>query len=205
MSSPAVEVTRSQSPARSVEPTRRRLTERQGAVVQNLLDAGVDEVRAEGYEGLTIRNVARRAGVAPATAYTYFASKDHLVAEIFWRRLAALPLEPVDRRRTPAHRVGSALRGVGLLVADEPEVAAACTAALLASDPDVKHLRDRIGADIHGRLEAALGADADPRILRALDIAYSGALLHAGMGHLRYEDLADRLTEVAELLLASAR
>ena len=26
--------------------------------------------------------VARRAGVAPATAYTYFASKEHLVAEV---------------------------------------------------------------------------------------------------------------------------
>ena len=51
-----------------VEPTRRRLSERQSVVVQGLLDAAVDELRATGYEGLTVRNVARRAGVAPATA-----------------------------------------------------------------------------------------------------------------------------------------
>ena len=188
----------------STQPTRRRLTERQGAMVQGLLDAGVDEVRAGGYEGLTVRNVARRAGVAPATAYTYFASKDHLVAEIFWRRLAALPPAAVDHRRRAAVRVGIALREVGLLVADEPELAAACTAALLASDPNVKHLRDRIGVDIHQRIEAALGPAVDPRIVQALDIAYSGALLQAGMGHLRYTDLADRLSEIAGFILDGA-
>ena len=37
---------------------------------------------------------SRRAGVAPATAYTYFSSKSHLVAEVFWRRLSAGVLEP---------------------------------------------------------------------------------------------------------------
>ena len=48
-----------------------------------------------GYDGLTVRTVARRAGVAPATAYTYFASKDHLLAEVLWRRLQALPVPSV--------------------------------------------------------------------------------------------------------------
>ena len=33
--------------------------------------------------------VAARAGVSPATAYTYFASKDHLFAELFWRLVEA--------------------------------------------------------------------------------------------------------------------
>ena len=75
--------------ALSTEPTRRRLTERQAHTVERLTVAAVDEVRVVGYDGLTVRNVARRAGVAPATAYTYFASKDHLVAEVFWRRLAS--------------------------------------------------------------------------------------------------------------------
>ena len=34
--------------------------------------------------------MARRAGVAPATAYTYFASKEHLVTEVFWQRVREL-------------------------------------------------------------------------------------------------------------------
>src|SRR5919198_6181137 len=70
----------------TTEPTRRRLTERQAETVRRLTEAAVVEVRETGYEGLTVRNVARRAGVAPATAYTYFASKNHLITEIFWRR-----------------------------------------------------------------------------------------------------------------------
>ena len=47
-------------------------------MVHRLVDAAVEELHRTGYEGLSVRNVAKRAGVAPATAYTYFSSKDHL-------------------------------------------------------------------------------------------------------------------------------
>ena len=40
--------------------------------------------------------VAAEAGVGAATAYTYFSSKEHLVAEVFWRRLAASPVPATD-------------------------------------------------------------------------------------------------------------
>jgi len=187
--------------APAVGPSRRRLTGRQADTVQRLAEATVEEVRARGYEGLTVRIVARRAGVAPATAYTYFASKDHLIAEVFWRRLQALPEVRVDRRRGAAVRIADALRDVGLLVADEPELAAACTAAMLATDPDVKHLRDRIGARLRERLATALGDDGDPAVLRVLELAFSGAMLSAGMGHLAYGDVVDRMSEAVALLV----
>jgi AcrR family transcriptional regulator len=79
------------SDAPVLEATRRRLTERQAEVVQQLIDATAAEVDEDGYAGLTVRNVARRAGVAPATAYNYFSSKDHLLAELLWRRMTAMP------------------------------------------------------------------------------------------------------------------
>lgn len=193
------------APTPSTEGTRRHLSARQAQTVQNLAAAAVDELRAVGYDGLTVRNVARRAGVAPATAYTYFASREHLVTEVFWRRLQALPDSPVDRRRTPAHRVAATLTDLALLVADEPEVAVACSAAMLANDPDVAALRLRIGIDMRRRCEAALGDDATEPILRSLDLAITGALVHAGMGHLTYDELPGRLAEAAELLLDGAR
>ena len=56
--------------------------------MRRLTEAGVEEVRQAGSENLSIRDIARRAGVAAATAYTYFGSKDHLLTEIFWRRLS---------------------------------------------------------------------------------------------------------------------
>ena len=185
----------------STESTRRRLSSRQAATVQRLAEAALDELRDQGYDGLTVRNVARRAGVAPATAYTYFASREHLVTELFWRRLAALPETPVDRRRTPAARASATLGDLALLVADEPELAAACTVAMLATDPDVRLLRDRIGAEMHRRLVLALGEGADPAVFRALELATFGALVEAGTGHLSYEDLPALLSEVADLVL----
>ena len=142
-----------------------------------------------------------RAGVAPATAYNYFASREHLVTEVFWRRLEALPETRIDRRRTAASRAAATLAEMALLVADEPELAAACTAAMLSNDPDVKVLRDRIGLTWRLRLQAALGDDADPAVLRSLEFAVSGAMLQAGMGHLDYTDLPDQLARTAELVV----
>src|SRR4029453_16090430 len=86
------------------EAPRRRLTPRQAATVDRLAAAVVDELATAGYDDLTVRTVARRAGVAPATAYTYFTSKAHLVAEVFWRRLRALSATRPEHVPPPAHR-----------------------------------------------------------------------------------------------------
>lgn len=183
----------------TTESTRRRLTERQADTVRRLTDAAVAEVREAGYEGLTVRNVARRAGVAPATAYTYFASKNHLITEVFWRRLSALP--PVRAAGNQRERVVAVLREIALLVSDEPELAAACTTSMLGTDPDVRELRMRIGIAIRERLGTALGEGADAKVLGALELAYAGALVHAGMGYTSYARMADRLAEMAELIV----
>jgi AcrR family transcriptional regulator len=184
-------------------PARRGSPEGRSDRVDALVEATVAELRANGYEGLTVRNAARRAGVAPATAYTYFASKDHLVAEVFWRRLQTLEPAPVDGRQTARTRVSGALRALALLIAAEPELAAASTTAILAPDPDVQRLRNRIGAAFNAHLADALGDDADPAVLRALNLALAGALLQAGMGYFTYADLADRMDEVAGLIVGT--
>jgi AcrR family transcriptional regulator len=185
----------------AAELPRRLPTERQAKIVQRLTQAAVREIRSRGYDGFTVRNVAARAGVAPATAYTYFASKDHLIAEVFWRRIRALPDLRVDGRRAPSVRVEAALRDLTSLLADEPELAAASTTAMLASDPDVKHIRDRVGAEIRRRLEVALGDDDGEAVLTALELAVAGAMIRAGMGHLSYAELPQRIADVAALLL----
>lgn len=193
------------STSTSAEPTRRRLSARQAETVQRLSEAAVEALRDEAYDELTVRNVARRAGVAPATAYTYFASKEHLVTEVFWRWFERLLAENEpgedSTTGTSAGRVGDFLEELALLVAGEPQVAAACTTAMLAPDPEVKLLRDRIGGAIHNRLAAALGPGADPAVLRTLDLIVTGALVQAGMGHVAYEDLPDQLRQIAALVV----
>jgi hypothetical protein len=90
-------------------------------------------------------------------------------------------------------------------MADDPLLAAACTTALLGAGPDVRALRVRFGAELHARIASALGPDADPTTLLGLDLAYSGAMLWAGMGHLPYAAVPDALADVARVLLEGVR
>jgi len=189
----------------SSEPTRRRLSERQAHTVHRLALAAVEELRERGYAGLTIRNVARRAGIAPATAYNYFTSKDHLVTEIFWRRIQALPEPPITAESSQARRVITVLEQVARILADEPELAAAAATATLAPDPDVKHLRELIGADIRRRLVNALGGRADPNVVTTLEMILSGAMVRAGTGHATYEELPGLLARTCTVVLGGER
>jgi AcrR family transcriptional regulator len=184
-----------------VEAPRRHLSERQRGLVDRLVAATAAEVEEKGYDALTVRAIAKRAAVAPATAYTYFSSKDHLLGELMWRRMQALPPPLVDLNRPVAERVADVVRDMGLGTADSPAVVAACSTALLGSGPDVARVRVQIGKEIRRRLEAALGPGSDPRVLRVLEITYIGAMLTAGMGHLDFAELPGRLAEAAALLV----
>jgi AcrR family transcriptional regulator len=170
-------------------------------MADRLAAAAVEELREVGYDGLTVRNVARRAAVAPATAYTYFASKDHLVTEAFWRALdASAPSTSPDAAASLAERVGASIADVVKLVTEEPALAAAATTALFADEPDVARLRRRVGQAFHQRFATALGDDADEAVLTTLDLAFSGALVRAGVGEMAYGDLAAQMQTVAEAL-----
>jgi AcrR family transcriptional regulator len=186
-----------------MESTRRRLTAKQADTIQRLSNAALAVLATEGFGGLTIRLVAAEAGVGAATAYTYFSSKEHLVAEVFWRRLASATPPPHHDQQPPVERVTAVLRHIALLVADEPEFAGAVTNALLGRDPDVEHLRERIAIEIRRRLLDAVGPEADRHLVAALELLYTGALVHAGMGYVSYAEIADRLDRSARLLFAN--
>ncbi len=186
-----------------IEATRRRLTPRQAEVVAQLVQATVDEVEEVGYDGLTVRNVARRAGVAPATAYNYFSSKDHLLAEVLWRGMQALPAVDAGDGRSVHDRVADAVRAMVLLTTESAALVDASTHALLSSNPDVKHLRDLIGSQIHRRLAAAVGPGVDPMVVRVLRSSFSGALLEAGTGHRSSMDIPEFLAAAATLMIGT--
>ncbi|MBF6347963.1 MULTISPECIES: TetR/AcrR family transcriptional regulator [Nocardia] len=190
----------SEGDSRILEATRRRLSGKQADTVDKLTRAAMEVLSREGFAGLTIRMVAGAAGVGTATAYTYFSSKEHLVAEIFWRRLRSSQT-PVSEDADPTVRVLAELRGIALLVADEQELSGAVTSALLGRDPDVQHLRTRIGVEIRHRLTRALEPEADPETVESLELLYAGALVRAGMGYESYADIADRLERAALLVL----
>lgn len=169
------------------------------STAERLLEAGREELRAVGHQTLTIRMVAQRAGVSSATAYTYLESKNRLYAELFWRFL--VEDEQAPEGADAVARVRSVTRNLANRLAEAPELAAAVTPALLGPDPEVDELRLRIGAEFVRRFRGALDNPADPAVLEALALAFSGALLQAGMGLMTYAEMADRLDSVVAVIM----
>ena len=179
---------------------RQGLNPRQAETVEKLLLAGEAELEDVGPEALTIRTVAQRAGVSPATAYTYLASKNHLFAELFWRRIVTEP-GPEPAGATAVDRVRAVTRHFSALLGRSPHLATAANMALLGSDPEVERLRLVIGSEFVNRFRDAIGEPADPRVVEALTLAFSGALLQAGMGLMTYEELSERLDSVVAVIM----
>ena len=184
----------------AVPATRRHLKSRQAETVRKILDAARDELQETDYEALTVRAVAARAEVAPATAYTYFSSKNHLLVELFWRRINELE-SVTSSARTPRARVIAIFRQLAEFLAAEPDLAAAVTLAMLSPEPDVRQLRFLIGTEINTWIATAAGDAATPELLDLLGLAWTGAMLQAGLGHAEYADLGDRLAAVTNQVM----
>ena len=148
-----------------------------------------------------MRAVATRAGVSPASAYTYFPSKSALVAAVYLRFLRDLPLR-TDVNETTKARVSATLRDMAVVVADEPELTAACGAALMADDPAVTPLREQIGEEVSRRIGAALGPGWPRAVKSTLQMTFSGALMTARF--VSFAEVAGQLDEAVNLILGAS-
>ena len=163
-----------------------------------LVEAVSEVIAITGYDGLTVRAVAKAAGVSAASAYNYFASKEHLLAEAYMRRLAALPLVEVAVTATPGERMRAAVGPIVAELALESQLAAGIATAMLAHDVDVVALRDQIGNIMAVRLNTALGDVVPAEARKPLLFMLTGGLLHAGMGYLEYAQVADQMADFAD-------
>ena len=179
---------------------RRSLNVRQAETVGNLFDAASQLLEEVGHEQMTVRMVAARAGVSPATAYTYFASKDHLFAELFWRTLSSAPT-PKLAGRTSEARVREVVTHLAGLICGVPALAAAANKSLLGNDPEVHRLRLAIGGLWLERFRSAIGERAAPELLETLTCAFTGALLQAGVGITTYEEVPTVLERIVGVIM----
>lgn len=147
-----------------------------------------------------MRAVATRAGVSPASAYTYFPSKSALVAAVYLRFLRDLPLNTDVNDSTKA-RVSATLRDMAVMVADEPELTAACGAALMADDPAVTPLREEIGEEVSRRIGAALGPGWPRSVKSTLQIMFAGALMTVRF--VNFPEIAGQLDQAVDLILGA--
>ncbi|CAN5485508.1 TetR/AcrR family transcriptional regulator [soil metagenome] len=187
------------SPAAEPASTRKR-DRRPEQTVRKVLEAGVAELRQSSYNALTMRAVAARAGVSPASAYTYFPSKSALIATIYLRLLQDAPVH-TDVNQTTRTRVGTTMREMALVVADEPELTAACSAALMADDPAVTPIREQIGSEVITRIQASLGPGWPSSVSTTLLMTFAGALMTARF--LSFDQIAGQLDDAVGLVLGA--
>jgi AcrR family transcriptional regulator len=183
----------------------RPLSRTQSATRRRLLDAGRALAVTEGYDGVTMRGVAKRAGVSAPTAYQYFASKDHLLVDVLVDLVGdttgSLAQHPVEGR-TVADRAAATLRRAVAQVAEAPDLYVALTRAYLSGGADVAHARAAMEGSTRRWIDLALdGADADPDLHEVLESLLFAHMVGLVTGRRDPATLADDLTRAVRTVL----
>lgn len=169
-------------------------------VVGRVLDVTVEMLREAAFADLTTRRIAERASVPHGELCAYFRSKDAIVAEVYLGLLRDAPLS-VDVDQSARARVVALFNQLVMLLADEPDLAAACSSALISSEPSVQAIRRRIHAELHRRVRTVLRSDAWPEVAETLEFSLVGAMVQASSGSATFTDTADELARVVAALL----
>ena len=94
--------------------TTRRLSGPQATRVDTIVEAARSLAAERGYDGLSMQAVAERSGVARATIYRYFTTKDDLLAEVgrVWVEEIAGGIVSLPTTGRPEARVGALLEQI---------------------------------------------------------------------------------------------
>src|SRR6195952_5288279 len=131
-----------------------------------LIESVIDLIGDVGHEAVQMRDVAQRSGVALATAYRYFRSKEHLLAAALedWqqrltRRTLAAGRAPQSE---PLSQVLEYLRRALRAFSRNPKMTALMLQMMTSTDPDVAAAIDRMNttnAEMFDRLLQGFPAD----------------------------------------------
>ena len=175
---------------------------------QRIVEAAIDLGTEGGYEAVHMRIVAERAGVALATVYRYFESKDHLlsaaVSEWTSQLQARLDRTPA-RGETPVEQLVDVLRRASRGLERRPQFAAALIRALHSPDPSVAaaaaDVRHQISAMATPILHSLPPEDVEG-IVSVLGHVWNSAIMTWANGREPISSIGDELENAARLLLA---
>jgi AcrR family transcriptional regulator len=184
------------------------LTKSQAARRKRVVEAAFSLGAAGGYDAVQMRDVAVAADVALGTIYRYFASKDHLLAEVqvewvrdLGRRVHARP----PRGGLVADRVIDVLRRATRAMEAEPKLASALVTALASTDPAAARCQQEIGQVMAETMATAFPDDFDRErrddIVRTLGHVWFSSLVGWVNNWYGIGQAGDELEIAAHLLL----
>lgn len=160
-----------------------------------------------GYDAVTMTAVADRIGVSRATIYRYFASRDHLLAEIMagWtQRINDDLRRNPPAGATPAERVGEAFDRIIQMSARNPGLTSAMLFAATSSDPAAKEAFPSWSGPVEIYLKTLLGEGRAPsleEIVPVLSHVLFSALIAVALRGQEPSEAAHVLRTAARLLL----
>jgi AcrR family transcriptional regulator len=185
-----------------------RLTAKAVLRRQRIIAAAIELGTEGGYDAVHMRQVADRAGVALATVYRYFESKDHLLSAAVseWTaqlqaRLAGRP----GRGDNPTEQLVDVLRRASRALERRPLFTAALVRALASSDPGVALAAARVRGqirDVAAPILAGMSADEVDGIVAVLSHVWNSSLMIWANGQAPISSIGNELERAARLLLA---
>ncbi len=137
----------------------RTLSKDQRARRERLIESARELALEGGYAAVTMHDVADRAGVARATVYRYFATKDHLLTEVAaaWAHRAIDDIDELASGDTPLERLTALLERIVYVAAAEPTLTSAIIQAVTSDDSSVDDPRTVLFLFLRDRLSTAIG------------------------------------------------
>lgn len=175
---------------------------------QRIIEAAIELGTEGGYEAVHMRVVAERAGVALATVYRYFESKDHLLSAAVSEWTAQLQTSLARRPASgdePVDRLVDVLRRASRALERRPLFAAALIRALHSTDPGAAVAATDVGRQIRDMttpILAGLPPGDVEGIVAVIGHVWDSAIMGWANGRAPISSIGDELENAARLLLA---
>ena len=177
-----------------------------------IIEEVIDLIADVGADAVQMRDVAQRSGVALATVYRYFSSKDNLLAaalEDWQKRLTRRILAggaPPDQDALSG--VLDYLRRAQRAFYRNPEMTALMLQLMTSTDPEVRasiDQMDRTNVELFNRLLQGLAPEDIPHVSFGLNAALVSALAGVLPGRLTWDESLSHVEWVARVLLDKGR
>jgi AcrR family transcriptional regulator len=184
------------------------MTSTQLARRAKIIDAVTDLIADVGADAVQMRDVAQRSGVALATVYRYFRSKEHLLAaalEDWQKRLTRRFVAASSRADAdPLPGVLEYLRRAQRAFHRNPRMTALMLQTMTSADPEAKAAIDhmnRTNVELFNRLLEGVPPQHIPNLSFGINAALSNALAAVLTGEMEFTESLDRVEWVARSLL----